>query len=362
MVCNGLTLQEREDELLQELTQYSDEGLLIDPNTFQGTAFRWLVDTDPTQVCPDETLNVQQRYILALFYYSMGGDSWIQCTAATSPTPGLCVSEFRRYLSTSNVCFWFGIVCSGDAIQGIFLDENNLSGELPSELEFLTALVDIDLDSNKLISGEIPSSLGNLPVVESIDLDDNQLSGPIPENLYNAVTLTAIDLDDNQLEGSLSPSVSNLVDLEFLFLDKNEMTGEIPSEIGLLDNLEAMHLDGNDFEGVIPDEVGDMASILELTFHNNPSITGEIPSSIQNLDTLQILSLHNTGISGQVPSELGRLTNLLSLTLHFNDLTGTMPDEICALRTSGSLALLTVNCDRVECAQPACCTACFQSQ
>ena len=66
------------------------------------------------------------------------------------------------------------------------------------------------------------------------------------------------------------------------------------------------------------------------------------------------LNLSFNEFSGDIPAELGRLSNLAQLELESNDLTGTMPTEVCS-RTNFGLDTLTVDCAQVSCT---CCDSC----
>ena len=64
-----------------------------------------------------------------------------------------------------------------------------------------------------------------------------------------------------------------------------------------------------------------------------------------------------TFTTGSIPSELGMLMNLKYLYLDDNLLTGTLPDEVCALRddNGGNLRYLWADCEELACS---CCTFC----
>jgi hypothetical protein len=113
IVCNGgLTLDEREEQLFDMVKVFSDFNLLEDATTNEYRAFRWLVDDDGMRVCPEDTLDVTQRYTMALLYYSTEGDMWNECSALSSPTPGPCADGgLARHLGNVDVCFWFGVSC-----------------------------------------------------------------------------------------------------------------------------------------------------------------------------------------------------------------------------------------------------------
>jgi hypothetical protein len=91
------------------------------------------------------------------------------------------------------------------------LNNNQLSGSIPSSLGNLVNFdYSLDLSYNQL-SGSIPSSLGNLVnLFGSLRLDHNQLSGGIPSSLGNLVYLIELNLSHNKLSGKIPPAIANL--------------------------------------------------------------------------------------------------------------------------------------------------------
>ena len=80
---------------------------------------------------------------------------------------------------------------------------NNLTGEIPSEIGNLTNLNSLDLSSNQL-TGEIPPEIGNLiNLLNTLELQDNQLTGEIPSEICNLNVhmkrSKRIHVEDNQL-------------------------------------------------------------------------------------------------------------------------------------------------------------------
>jgi len=363
ILCDGLTLEEWAQQLLEIVLDISDLTEL-EPESPQAEAYEWLLDEQI--VCPDEEEDVLQRYVMAVLYFSTNGDSWTNCTRAeaSAVNPTLCPSDGTRFLSTSDVCFWFGVTCGRSSITEISIDENNLDGPLPDEIGKLEELEDIDFDGNRFISGQIPDGWANLDELMSIDLDNNAITGPIPESLFTNSRLENLDLDSNEISGSISTRFGELDNLELLLLDKNLITGTLPTELGELDRMRFLTLDTNFLSGPIPDTWDSMERLRVLTLHKNVNINGTIPTFLGDFEDLQLLSLFSTDISGPIPSELGELTELRNLFLHNTQLEGTMPQEICDLRTSGRLIQLSADCSgeenaRVRCPQPSCCTACF---
>ena len=219
----------------------------------------------------------------------------------------------------------------GDLInlRDLVLSRNLLSGAIPSELGDLTNLIRLDLFSNQL-SGEIPSELGQLSNLITLKLYDNQLSGEIPSELGQLSNLIRLDLDFNQLSGEIPSELGNLSNLTRLWLNDNQLSGEIPSELGNLSNLTRLWLNDNQLSGEIPSELGNLSNLTRLWLNDN-QLSGAIPSELGQLSNLEILDLSDNEFSGGIPSELGDLTNLRELFLHNNQrLTGPIPLALCS--------------------------------
>jgi len=92
--------------------------------------------------------NVKQRYILMVLAFACGGELW----SGTQPWyEKIGVSE----------CDFSAIGCSNGEVVKLSLSSTNLSGSLPREIGFLTALTSLDLGMNNL-SGTVPISLYRL--------------------------------------------------------------------------------------------------------------------------------------------------------------------------------------------------------
>jgi hypothetical protein len=133
-------------------------GSLDDPNTAQNWAYRELMDIRSDWNIKTDEIEITQTYVLLVLYSSTKGNNW---TISTGWTP----SSSKR----SSVCGdknqdipWYGVVCpDNQVITEIVLNDNNLVGTLPSEIQGLSALTNLTL-SNNIIFGVIPSSIGSL--------------------------------------------------------------------------------------------------------------------------------------------------------------------------------------------------------
>eukprot|EP01124_Arcella_intermedia_P031985 TRINITY_DN7372_c0_g3_i2.p1 TRINITY_DN7372_c0_g3~~TRINITY_DN7372_c0_g3_i2.p1 ORF type:complete len:124 (+),score=19.85 TRINITY_DN7372_c0_g3_i2:43-414(+) len=103
-----------------------------------------------------EAFSVDERSALEDFYIATNGQYWINNTSWLSPDP--CSP------------LWYGVVCTGDRITQLNLQQNN-------------------------ISGSITSSIGNLVHLVGITLSANPISGTIPEAFYNLTNMTLMCFD-----------------------------------------------------------------------------------------------------------------------------------------------------------------------
>jgi hypothetical protein len=170
--------------------------------------------------------------------------------AWAQPAPGIPASErmvlLNLYISTNGAlwtnranwngaagteCTWHGVTCdsSRNSVISISLDENNLTGTLPANLNALTNLAVFTVGANQL-TGPIPTLTG-LTKLDHFDVSSNQLVGTIPA-LTGLTSLAYFDVSGNRLSG-LIPALTGLTQLESLFINDNQLTGPIPSATGL---------------------------------------------------------------------------------------------------------------------------------
>ena len=157
-----------------------------------------------------------QRDALVALYNATDGDNW---------------RGNDNWLSDHPVDNWFGVYAGNNGcIYGLSLRENQLSGEIPPELDDLASLTWLDLGQNQL-SGEIPSELGDLASLTWLDLGQNQLSGAIPSKLGDLASLTSLFLGQNQFSGAIPAELGDLASLITLDLSDNQLSGCVPSSL-----------------------------------------------------------------------------------------------------------------------------------
>jgi hypothetical protein len=140
------------DEFLNNLPAYSMNLAENDASSPQAKALTWL-ENDPQYNDYKRVYRLNQRYAMAVLYYSTNGTYW---------------SSNRGWLSDDNECTWYHFNDPGtdddnscvEASRLAFLDlfPNDLDGTIPTELELLTDLEYLTLRGN-ILSGKIPSAL-----------------------------------------------------------------------------------------------------------------------------------------------------------------------------------------------------------
>lgn len=259
------------------------------------------------------------KAVLIAFYNATGGPDWMDDT---------------NWVSNAPLQNWYGVITDSDGrVSELNLRENNLVGDIPTELRNLRNLTSLNLGLNRLTGG-LPPELGQLSNLTSLWLDGNQLSGSIPSELGQLDKLEILNLGDNDLTGSIPPTLSQLSDLKILDFRDNDFTGGIPPQLGQLTSLERILLDNNRLTGIIPPELGRLNNLEYLILHHN-QLTGGIPPELGRLENVVLFELHFNQLTGGVPSELGDLANMKSLELRNNrGMSGPLPSSLTNVNLS----------------------------
>mmetsp|Transcript_16800 Transcript_16800/g.27604 ORF Transcript_16800/g.27604 Transcript_16800/m.27604 type:complete len:378 (-) Transcript_16800:197-1330(-) len=215
-----------------------------------GPAMEWLAeDACGCGFCSN--LQLIQRYILAVLYYSTGGPNWTSCGDAASDATCQVQSAYGNsegfnWLTCNSECDWGGTDCRNSGVLNVTdVERNGLIGNLPPEIAKLSGLVVLALEQNQL-QGPIPSSYGGLDKLAVLDLDFNDLTGSLFD-LRNMEKLQQLDLNANSLTGSIEGLGWDLTRLTFIDLSYNKFTGTIAPEIGDLGGLTSLQVQCNAF-------------------------------------------------------------------------------------------------------------------
>ena len=322
---------------LAELTElkkldFSDNDGLTGPLPQEWTElsleYLWM---EGTQLCapPDSRF---QTWLEEISDFSISNctdtrPEWYVLGSLYSSTKGKDWTNNGNWMSEAPLDQWYGVTTDEEGrVSTLDLRDNNLLGELSSELGQLSGLASLNLSQNDL-SGTIPSELGQLAALMSIDLDGNNLSGVIPGELGQLTDLEYLSLGWNDLSGEIPTELGQLVRLKTMALNSNDLSGMIPAELGQLTNLEHLRLGRNNLSGVIPAELENLAALKTIDLNRN-NLSGEIPAGMGQLTNLYRLNLGENDLSGSIPPELGRMERLNDLYVNHNEISGYIPAEL----------------------------------
>jgi hypothetical protein len=216
------TATARADTILSYINSITQSGRTLtypSRSSAEERALRWLVEDDLGTAVDDEH-SLRQRYVLGTLWFSQ---------PISPTTTGFGSTEFATTWTTNmDECEWLNVNCDSiGQVASLFLEDDNVRGQIPADFGLLTELTWLSLGDNQL-SGTIPSSLGALTALTYLRLGRNQLSGTILSSLGALTALTSLDLVGNQLSGTIPSSLVGLTALKYLHLYDNRLVGTIP--------------------------------------------------------------------------------------------------------------------------------------
>ncbi|THG12293.1 hypothetical protein TEA_001480 [Camellia sinensis var. sinensis] len=93
--------------------------------------------------------------------------------------------------------------------------------------------------------------VGEFKELELISLQDNNLTGEIPTQLGQLTSLMVLDPSQNALTGSIIGSLADATSLQVMLMDHNRLSGEIPASFSKVHNLIQLDLSFNNLLVVI---------------------------------------------------------------------------------------------------------------
>ncbi|XP_020101325.1 probably inactive leucine-rich repeat receptor-like protein kinase IMK2 [Ananas comosus] len=266
-----------------------------------------------------------------------------QLSGVVPPSIGNCVSlmavDLSNNLLVGNVAT---SIANSTRLYRLNLSYNNLSGEIPSTILRSFSLTFLSLQHNNL-SGSIPDTWGSMQAtdqvyqMQTINLDDNLLTGNIPTSISRLKMLKELSISRNQLNGSIPEEIGLLPNLQRLDFSDNSIGGKLPISLCNLSSLVSLNLERNQIESQIPDCIDGLKNLSILSLKKN-QLFGEIPATLGNVSTLSQLDLSENQFSGQIPPSLDNLTNLVLFNVSYNNLSGPVPLRLAQKFNSSSFA------------------------
>uniref|UniRef100_H3D1R5 Protein flightless-1 homolog n=1 Tax=Tetraodon nigroviridis TaxID=99883 RepID=H3D1R5_TETNG len=152
-------------------------------------------------------------------------------------------------------------------LQTLILNNNPLMHAQLRQLPAMVALQTLHLRNTQRTQSNMPTSLEGLTFLADVDLSCNDLTR-VPECLYSLGSLKRLNLSSNQIS-ELSLCIDQWTQLETLNLSRNQLTS-LPSAICKLSKLKKLYINSNklDFDGV-PPGIGKLSSLTEFMAANN---------------------------------------------------------------------------------------------
>ncbi|KAL3620749.1 hypothetical protein CASFOL_035661 [Castilleja foliolosa] len=241
--------------------------------------------------------------------------------------PSIGSLQRLRYLSLNSNNFIGEIPHSIGNLENLYwldLADNRLTGTIPVSngttpgLDMLVNTKHFHFGKNQL-NGEIPQQLfnSNLTLIHLL-LENNQLTGTIPSTLGLVSTLEVVRLDRNALSGSVPRDLSNLTSVQELFLANNRLTGPVPDLTGM-NLLNYVDMSNNTFDATdIPPWFSSLQSLTSLIMEST-RIQGQLPVSLFSLFQLQTVALKNNQINGTLNISSSYSNQLQVIDLQNND-------------------------------------------
>ncbi|KAG7016698.1 Receptor protein kinase TMK1 [Cucurbita argyrosperma subsp. argyrosperma] len=233
----------------------------------------------------------------------------------------------------SNYCEWKHVKCdSQNRVVKIQIGNQNLKGSLPSDLFSLSALVQLEVQSNQL-TGPFPNLADSLQIL----LAHDNLFTSMPADFFaKKSALQTIDVDNNPfMSWQIPDSIRDASGLQELSANRANVTG---NTLQIFDGttfptLRNLHLAGNFLEGGLP--VSFAGSSIQSLWLNGQQSNSKLNGSIavlQNMTNLQEVWLHMNHFSGPLP-DFSNLQGLETLNLRDNQLTGIVPSSLINLKS-----------------------------
>lgn len=184
-------------------------------------------------------------------------------------------------------------------LQTLILNNNPLTHFQFRQLPSLVALQTLHMRATQRSPSNLPSSLEGLTCLADVDLSHNNLQ-KIPDCIYTLCNLKRLNMSDNEIT-EIGPGIEQWPKLEVLNMCRNKLTA-LPSQICKLESLRRLMVNENqlDFEG--------------------------IPSGIGKIVGLEVFSAAHNRLE-MIPEGLCRCPNLKKLILNSNRLV-TLPEAI----------------------------------
>ena len=240
---------------------------------------------------------------------------------------------------TKEMNTWTGVTLTEGRVTALKLTTTVAIPEswtLPDEIADLTALTDLRINKQKL-NGEFPKVLCTMDWLKVLYLQGNNFTGALPSELGQMTDLTDLYVDQNaSMSGSIPHEIGNLKKLMRLNISQSGIGGEIPVELGQCEELLQFMAFKCNLSGTLPD-IWDMPKLQTVMVHTNPGLTGTLPASLGKLKKISTagpsIQVYNCNITGNIPESFAELDGgekKVQVHVYGNQMTGVIPASVQA--------------------------------
>jgi hypothetical protein len=186
------------------------------------------------------------------------GDVWVglflrnNSLTGTIPSELVQLSNLRFLLLDNNLLSGALPIASARAMEDLRVSGNQLTGAIPSEYFsgiHMPSIVRLHFGANKF-SGSLPPIDAFPPRLDNLFLNDNELSGALPSALSTwSGTGKWFSVASNGFSGSLPSGIFSTGSFAFFRVDDNQLDGTIPSAVAQQGGLQRLNLSHNIFSG-----------------------------------------------------------------------------------------------------------------
>ena len=250
----------------------------ITTGPFEQAQLAWAEDVEDSE---------QDRRALEAIYHATGGDEW---------------THSYGWLTDAPLKNWYGLRVSNGRVVYLTLDDNNLTGEIPGEINLLEKLAVLDLRWNSLTDGL--DNLNLLPDLRILKLSANNFSGEFPAIFRRLTSLEVLDVSENKLSGPIPNQLGSLTQLVAFAAHSNELTGEFPEELCTnVRSLRRLVLSDNELTGSISDIVLNCRALQHIDLANN-QFDGAVPERLPSDVQLNWLDIRGNKIDEEIYANL----------------------------------------------------------
>ncbi|KAG6656060.1 hypothetical protein CIPAW_05G261000 [Carya illinoinensis] len=224
----------------------------------------------------------------------------------------------------------------------LHLGNNNLLGNLPMSLGYLSGLQSLVLHKNNLV-GNLRLSLQDCKLLKHVDLSENHFSGALPSWLGNSLEkLKILVLYSNNFNDSIPQERCRFISK--CFSNFSGMVRQLEGSSRIFEDSYTLgqpwFLETTAIEETIVDRYSNMLALITSMDLSRNNLAGEIPQELTSLYSLQFLNLSNNQLVRKIPKTIRAMKFLESLDISMNQLTSVITES---MRSFNSLSFLNVS-------------------